>query len=231
MARQTREKNMCSTAVTTAASGNSGMRNGTGQVLDWEDTGTLEEFREKEPAEVKPQIAEERTEAGGNVERQRERLCVAQRQAEPQELGIASELRLCCPKFEPVGVSFEQGVEFSNVEYEPQPTAACALGTCQIHNVGSAVVALADVETADLESLYLIDLQLPSQVNAISACSVISATVQISVEFVILPSGLMHTAADALPGRIDEATVLSVFLSTFVREFILAFLLPLLCSG
>ncbi|KAL3207165.1 hypothetical protein MRX96_010479 [Rhipicephalus microplus] len=43
--------------------------------------------------------------------------------------GDASKLRFSCPKVGSVAVSFEQGVEFSDAEYEPRPAAACAAGT------------------------------------------------------------------------------------------------------
>ncbi|KAL3172952.1 hypothetical protein MRX96_012696 [Rhipicephalus microplus] len=99
-------------------------------------TGEPEEFREKEHAQVKPQIAEEGAEAEGIVERQRERLCVAQRLAEPRELVDAKELCLCCPKVGSVEVSFEQGTEFSDPEYEPRPCGVCCRYSPGFRSVG-----------------------------------------------------------------------------------------------
>ncbi|KAL3196698.1 hypothetical protein MRX96_045123 [Rhipicephalus microplus] len=52
------------------------------QAAGRKDTGAPEVFREKEHAEVKPQTAKKGAEAEGIVERQRDRLCVAQRPAE-----------------------------------------------------------------------------------------------------------------------------------------------------
>ncbi|KAL3172593.1 hypothetical protein MRX96_043121 [Rhipicephalus microplus] len=66
----------------------------------------------------------------GNVERQSERFCVAQRPVELRKLGNKSYLRLCCPKIWSVGISLELGVEFSDAEHELRPAAACAAGTC-----------------------------------------------------------------------------------------------------
>ncbi|KAL3201134.1 hypothetical protein MRX96_043091 [Rhipicephalus microplus] len=102
------------------------------QTAGGKETCTPEKFREKEHAEVKPQIAEEGVEAEGIVERQRVRLCVAQRPAEPQEQGDTSELRLCYPKAVSVGASFEHCVEFSDAEYELRPAATCAAGTSPV---------------------------------------------------------------------------------------------------
>ncbi|KAL3188905.1 hypothetical protein MRX96_003058 [Rhipicephalus microplus] len=96
------------------------------------DTGAPKEFRETKHAEVQPRIAEEGTEAEGIGERQRECGCVAWRPAEPRELGDVSELRICCPSVGSAGVSFEQGMEFSDAGYEPRPAAACASGACPV---------------------------------------------------------------------------------------------------
>ncbi|KAL3246237.1 hypothetical protein MRX96_057782 [Rhipicephalus microplus] len=101
------------------------------QAVGRKGTGEPKGFLEKEHAEVKPQIAEEGAEAEGIVERQRQRLCVAQRPSEPRELVDVKELPLCCTKFASVDVSFEQGVEFSDPKCEPRPAAARAAGTCQ----------------------------------------------------------------------------------------------------
>ncbi|KAL3222014.1 hypothetical protein MRX96_029006 [Rhipicephalus microplus] len=99
------------------------------QAAGRKDTSAPEEFREKEQAEVKPRIAEESAEAEGIVERPRECLFMTQMPAEPRDLVDAKELRLCCPKFGSVDVFFEQGIEFSDAEYELRPAVACAAGT------------------------------------------------------------------------------------------------------
>ncbi|KAL3184078.1 hypothetical protein MRX96_006186 [Rhipicephalus microplus] len=100
------------------------------QASDRKGTGKPEEFCEKEHAQVKPQIAEKGAEAEGIVERQRERLCVAQRPAEPRELVDAKELRLCCPKVGSVDRLFQGGVEFRDREYELRLAPVAAAGTC-----------------------------------------------------------------------------------------------------
>ncbi|KAH7934552.1 hypothetical protein HPB51_029082 [Rhipicephalus microplus] len=93
-----------------------------------EDTSASEEFREKEHVEIKPRIVEEGVEAEGIAARQRECLCVAQRPAEPRELGDAKELALVAQKLGQL--TYRSSKAWNLAEYEPWPAAACTAGTC-----------------------------------------------------------------------------------------------------
>ncbi|KAL3214803.1 hypothetical protein MRX96_034651 [Rhipicephalus microplus] len=93
-------------------------------------TGAPEEFPENEHADVKQQIAEEGAE--GIVERHHEFCAWHRGRRSLENWGDASEWHLSCPKVGSVGVSFEQGGQFTDAEYEPRPAAACAAGSCPV---------------------------------------------------------------------------------------------------
>ncbi|KAL1475675.1 hypothetical protein MTO96_037113 [Rhipicephalus appendiculatus] len=105
------------------------------QVEGKKDTSAPEEFREKEQAEAKPQIAEEG--AGGIVERHCERSGFVQGPAEPRELIHASKLRPCDTKVESVSVLLEQGGAFSDADYEPRPAAPYVADICPFSDSSS----------------------------------------------------------------------------------------------